>query len=146
MGWAVALQWDFHALWGDDISLLDARYFHHPHMHSHNQLTDLYLLALAVKNGGRLISLDQRIPLSAVQGARGAFGQTAVVTLWACVQLFLRGGRHRSLKRASNAHFESSRRVVINISSCKARRQHWRYRGSRICSGLRFHRRLAVRH
>ena len=59
----------FHALWGDDISLLYAQYFHHPHMHSHNQLTDLYLLALAVKNGGRLFSFNQRIPLSAVRGA-----------------------------------------------------------------------------
>lgn len=60
----------FHALWSDDISLLDARYFHHSHMHRHNQLTDLYLLALAVKNDGRLVSFGQRIPLSAVQGAR----------------------------------------------------------------------------
>lgn len=39
-------------------------------MHSHSQLTDLYLLALAVKYGGRLVTFDQRIPLSAVQGAR----------------------------------------------------------------------------
>lgn len=60
----------FHALWNDDISLLDAKHFHHAHMHSHNQLTDLYLLALAVKNGGRLVTFDQRIPLSAVPGAR----------------------------------------------------------------------------
>ncbi len=60
----------FHTLWSDDISLIDAAYFHHAHMHSHNQLTDLYLLALAVKNGGRLVSFDQRIPLSAVHGAR----------------------------------------------------------------------------
>lgn len=60
----------FHALWSDDISLLDARYFYHPHMHSHNQLADLYLLALAVKNGGRFVTFDQRIPLSAVRGAR----------------------------------------------------------------------------
>ncbi|MBK7003887.1 MAG: VapC toxin family PIN domain ribonuclease [Burkholderiales bacterium] len=60
----------FHTLWADDISLLDARYFHHPHIHGHKQLTDLYLLALAVRNGGRLVSFDQRIPLSAVQGAR----------------------------------------------------------------------------
>lgn len=59
----------FHTLWSDDISLLDASYFHHPHMHSHNQLTDLYLLALAVKNGGRLVGFDRRIPLTAVQGA-----------------------------------------------------------------------------
>ena len=60
----------FHALWSDEISLLDNHYFHHAHIHIHNQLTDLYLLALAVKNGGRLVSFDQRIPLSAVLGAR----------------------------------------------------------------------------
>jgi predicted nucleic acid-binding protein len=39
-------------------------------MHSAGQLTDLYLLALAVKHAGRLVSFDRRIPLSAVQGAR----------------------------------------------------------------------------
>jgi toxin-antitoxin system PIN domain toxin len=60
----------FHALWNDDISILDAARFNHPHIHGHRQLTDLYLLGLAVKNGGRLISFDQRMPLSAVQGAR----------------------------------------------------------------------------
>jgi hypothetical protein len=32
-------------------------------------LTDLYLLALAVQRQGRLVSFDQRIPLSAVVGA-----------------------------------------------------------------------------
>ena len=58
-----------HQMWADDISLLDATRFHHAHIHSHSQLTDLYLLALAVKNGGRLVSFDQRIPLSAVHGA-----------------------------------------------------------------------------
>jgi toxin-antitoxin system PIN domain toxin len=59
----------FHAFWSDDISLLDAKRFRHAHMHSPRQLTDLYLLALAVKNQGRLVSLDLRIPLSAVHGA-----------------------------------------------------------------------------
>jgi toxin-antitoxin system PIN domain toxin len=58
-----------HAMWSDDISLLDAEYFHHAHIHGHRQLTDLYLLALAVKNGGRLISFDTKIPLSAVRAA-----------------------------------------------------------------------------
>jgi hypothetical protein len=38
-------------------------------MHSPRQLTDLYLLGLAVKHQGRLVSFDQRIPLSAVHGA-----------------------------------------------------------------------------
>ncbi len=62
----------FHAFWPDDISLLDAARFQHAHIHSPRQLTDLYLLALAVRHGGRLVSFDQRIPLSAVPGARAA--------------------------------------------------------------------------
>jgi uncharacterized protein len=32
-------------------------------------LTDLYLLALAVAHGGRLVTFDAQIPLSAVHGA-----------------------------------------------------------------------------
>ena len=59
-----------HETWFDDISILDAARFQHAHMHGHRQLTDLYLLGLAVKNKGRLASFDQRIPMSAVVGAR----------------------------------------------------------------------------
>lgn len=59
----------FHQLWGDDISILDARRFNHRHIHSPRQLTDLYLLGLAVKHKGLLASFDQRIALSAVVGA-----------------------------------------------------------------------------
>ena len=59
----------FHALWADDISLLDAAHFQHAHMHGPRQLTDLYLLGLAVKNKACLVSFDARIPLSAVRGA-----------------------------------------------------------------------------
>ncbi len=59
-----------HQTWFDDISILDAARFEHAHMHGHRQLTDLYLLGLAVRNNGRLASFDQRIPLSAVLGAR----------------------------------------------------------------------------
>ena len=59
----------WHQLWPDDISILDTAHFRHAHMHSPRQLTDLYLLGLAVKHQGRLVSFDQRIPLSAVHGA-----------------------------------------------------------------------------
>jgi len=59
----------FHALWPDALSILDAKTFAHSHMHSARQLTDLYLLALAVQRQGRLVSFDQRIPFSAVLGA-----------------------------------------------------------------------------
>jgi predicted nucleic acid-binding protein len=58
-----------HELWSDDISILDSDRFRHAHIHSAKQLTDLYLLGLAVKNRGRLVTFDQRIPLSAVLGA-----------------------------------------------------------------------------
>jgi hypothetical protein len=60
----------FHHLWADDISVLDAARFHHPHIHGPGQLTDLYLLGLAVKNAGRFVTFDARISLSAVHGAR----------------------------------------------------------------------------
>ena len=56
----------------------DAARFQHTHMHVHRQLTDLYLLGLAVKNDGRLASFDQRIPMNAVLGARPEHR----VTLW----------------------------------------------------------------
>ena len=56
----------FHQFWPDEISLLDATRFRHEHIHSPRQLTDLYLLALAVHRGGRLVTFDQRIAISAV--------------------------------------------------------------------------------
>ena len=58
-----------HAQWQEDISILDSARFNHAHIHSPRQLTDLYLLALAVRNEGRLVSFDLRIPISAVRGA-----------------------------------------------------------------------------
>ena len=38
----------------------------------HQQLTDVYLLGLAVKRGGKFVTLDQAVPLAAVKGATGA--------------------------------------------------------------------------
>ncbi len=64
-----SIQSALHQLWPDDISLLDAARFQHSLMHGHRQLTDLYLLGLAVKNNGRLVSFGLRVPTSAVLGA-----------------------------------------------------------------------------
>jgi toxin-antitoxin system PIN domain toxin len=58
-----------HTFWPDDISLVDTAMFNHDHILGPNQITDAYLLALAVKNGGRLVSLDSAVPLRAVRGA-----------------------------------------------------------------------------
>jgi len=65
----VSVDTGFHAFWSDDISILEESRFQHGHMHSPRQLTDLYLLALAVKNGGRFVTFDLRIPATAVAGA-----------------------------------------------------------------------------
>jgi len=58
-----------HAFWPDDISLADPQRFHGARILGPKQLTDIYLLALAVKNGGRLATFDRAIPLAAVNGA-----------------------------------------------------------------------------
>ena len=58
-----------HVFWPDDISLLDAARLDHGRMHGHRQITDLYLLALAVEHDGCFVTFDAQIPLSAVRGA-----------------------------------------------------------------------------
>ncbi len=60
----------FHEFWPDEVSVLDAAHFRHDHIHSPRQLTDPYLLALAVRRDGRLVTFDRRIALSAVPAAR----------------------------------------------------------------------------
>jgi predicted nucleic acid-binding protein len=59
-----------HELWADTISLRDATVFDAAFIGGHRQLTDVYLLGLAVKRGGRLATLDRTIPIKAVRGAR----------------------------------------------------------------------------
>ena len=59
-----------HEFWPDSISLVDPKIARVEQIHGPRQLTDIYLLALAVNRGGRLVTLDERIPISAVQGAR----------------------------------------------------------------------------
>ena len=58
-----------HAFWPDDVSLRDDALFNFARVQGHNQITDLYLLALAVHHAGCLVSFDQGIALSSVHGA-----------------------------------------------------------------------------
>jgi toxin-antitoxin system PIN domain toxin len=51
-----------HQFWAADSSIQDM--LPQDLVVSHNQLTDIYLLGLAVHNQGRLATLDQRIPAS----------------------------------------------------------------------------------
>lgn len=58
-----------HRFWADSVTLRDSRVFATDHIHGGRQLTDLYLLALAAENGGRLATFDQGIPVAAVKNA-----------------------------------------------------------------------------
>jgi toxin-antitoxin system PIN domain toxin len=59
-----------HAFWQDSVSLRDEAIFAGDLIHSSRQLTDLYLLALAVAHKGRLATFDGKIPLTAVRHAK----------------------------------------------------------------------------
>ena len=59
-----------HTFWPDSASLCDEILFRPAHLLGHRQLTDVYLLALAVTNGGRVATFDRSMPLPAVDGAK----------------------------------------------------------------------------
>ena len=58
-----------HLFIADDYSLLDADSLHWPQLLGHRQVTDAYLLGLAVRHGCRFVSFDARVNLAAVPGA-----------------------------------------------------------------------------
>src|SRR5581483_6234140 len=58
-----------HAFWPDDLSVLDETVFDHRQLLRPRQITDVYLLGLARKNGGQLVTLDRRIRHAPVLGA-----------------------------------------------------------------------------
>jgi len=59
-----------HTFWPDEISLCDAELFNVPSVRGHQQLTDVYLLGLAVKRGGKFVTFEGGVQLAAVNGAR----------------------------------------------------------------------------
>ena len=61
-----------HVFWPDAVSLGDTRVFDAAFIRGHRQITDIYLLGIAMKAGGRLATLDRTIPLAAVRGATRA--------------------------------------------------------------------------
>ena len=59
-----------HEFWPDDISLLDQDLVDSARIHGPRQLTDLYLVALAVRHGGRFATFDHSISVEAIKGAK----------------------------------------------------------------------------
>lgn len=64
-----ATRTEHHEFWPCSFSLLDGERVKSSHVHGPRQVTDVYLLALAVGHGGRFVTLDGSIPWSAVPGA-----------------------------------------------------------------------------
>ncbi len=61
-----------HRFWPDDFSLLDLPGEADQFVTQSRNITDLYLLALAIRHEGRLATLDQRIPARQVEGGDAA--------------------------------------------------------------------------
>lgn len=59
-----------HRFWTEDISILQV--LEPDAIITHVQVTDVYLLGLAVHKRGKLATLDQRIPVDALRGGRKA--------------------------------------------------------------------------
>ncbi|MGH9126787.1 MAG: TA system VapC family ribonuclease toxin [Acidimicrobiales bacterium] len=58
-----------HAFWPCDFSLLDPEIVDAALLHGPRQITDAYLLALAVRHRARFVTFDQSVPLHAVVGS-----------------------------------------------------------------------------
>jgi toxin-antitoxin system PIN domain toxin len=61
-----------HEFWVDDVSLLDTRIWTSAEGVRSNELSDLYLLALAVNRGAKFATLDRTIPAHRIRGGKEA--------------------------------------------------------------------------
>ena len=59
-----------HVFWPDDVNLLDVAVMDWSKVLGHRQVTDHYLLALAVQHRGRFVTFDARTSTAAVAGAK----------------------------------------------------------------------------
>lgn len=64
------VQLEGHVFWADSVSVIEPKRLDFSKA-GPKQITDLYLLALAIANGGRLVTFDRTIPGHAVRGFRG---------------------------------------------------------------------------
>ena len=58
-----------HAFWPCDVSLLEAQVVDRSRLHGSRQVTDAYLLALAVAHDGRFVTFDRALTPETVHGA-----------------------------------------------------------------------------
>jgi toxin-antitoxin system PIN domain toxin len=58
-----------HVFWEDSVSVCEGASFQTAYIQGFRQLTDVYLLGLAVAHQGRLVTFDRSVPLKSVAGA-----------------------------------------------------------------------------
>lgn len=58
-----------HEFWACEVSLLDPRIVDRSRVHGPRQVTDAYLLALAVAHNGRFVTFDRSLAISSVTNA-----------------------------------------------------------------------------
>jgi hypothetical protein len=66
---AAAREGPHHAFWPCDVTLLDPHVVDRSLVHGSRQVTDAYLLALAVAHEGRFVTFDRALSLETVHGA-----------------------------------------------------------------------------
>jgi len=67
---AEACHQHIHEFWPDVVSVLERNVVDATRIHGPRQLTDIYLLALAVEHEGKFVTFDTGIPLAAVRQAK----------------------------------------------------------------------------
>jgi toxin-antitoxin system PIN domain toxin len=67
---AAAARTEYHEFWPDDASILDSSLIDASRIHGPRQLTDVYLVALAVQHEARFVTFDTGIPLAAAIRAK----------------------------------------------------------------------------
>ena len=60
---------EYHEFWPSSVSFLDGKRVDPSRIHGPRQVTDVYLLALAVERGGRFVTFDRSVPRTAALGA-----------------------------------------------------------------------------
>ncbi|MCL1838026.1 MAG: PIN domain-containing protein [Propionibacteriaceae bacterium] len=58
-----------HSFWPDNITVIDNTIINDAHLLTSGQVTDTYLLGLAIHHDGYLVTLDRRIDVAAIRGA-----------------------------------------------------------------------------
>ncbi len=103
----------FHEFWADDISLLDAHVANCARIHGPRQITDVYLLALAVHHGGQFVTLRHHGSARRRDRRRRAFTLPRAV--------MSRIGSRNQWPKPHSSPASPARTARISPSSCSAR-------------------------